>query len=82
MLERAGLPRVRVHDLRHSFATFLIQHTGRIYYAQKQLGHSSIQVTVDRYGHLLDEYPAERLVDKLDTAANTSPNRTLSALKR
>ena len=67
-LEKNGLPRVRIHDLRHSYATFLIRMTKDIFYAQKQLGHHSIQVTVDRYGHLLEDDTKTRLVDVLDDA--------------
>ena len=64
-----NLHRIRIHDLRHSYATFLIRLTKDIYYAQKQLGHHSIQLTVDRYGHLLDEDTETRLVDVLDQPA-------------
>jgi integrase len=54
---------------RHSYATFLIRKTKDIFYVQKQLGHHSILVTVDRYGHLLEEDTKIRLVDVLDDAA-------------
>jgi integrase len=64
-----GHPLVRVHDLRHRCATFLIRRTKDIYYAQQQLGHGSIGVTVDRYGHLLEENGETRLIDVLDDAA-------------
>jgi integrase len=50
-LEKAGLRRIRFHDLRHSFATILIQNGEPIAYVQKQLGHSSIKLTVDTYTH-------------------------------
>ncbi len=54
-LKRAGLKRVRFHDLRHSFATLLIDQKENIKFIQSQLGHASIQTTMDRYGHLLKE---------------------------
>ena len=66
VLEKRGLRRTRLHDLRHSYASLLISKTKDIYYTQKQLGHHSIQVTVDRYGHLLNEDGETRLVDVLD----------------
>nr|BDD47088.1 site-specific integrase [Desulfobulbaceae bacterium] len=69
-LEKLGLPRVRIHDFRHSCATFLIRRTKDIYYASKMLGHSSIQITCDRYGHLLEENGETRLIDVLDDVAN------------
>ena len=51
-LEKAGLRRVRFHDLRHTFATLLIEQGYPLPYIQQQLGHSSIRMTVDVYGHL------------------------------
>ncbi len=51
-LEKAGLRRIRIHDLRHTFASLLIQQGESLAYVRDQLGHSSIQITVDIYGHL------------------------------
>jgi len=45
---------VRLHDLRHSFASFLINSGHSLYEVQKLLGHHSISVT-ERYAHLADE---------------------------
>jgi integrase len=53
-LERAGLPRMRFHDLRHTYASMLIKQGENIKYIQAQLGHSSINMTMDVYGHLMD----------------------------
>lgn len=47
----AGLPEVRIHDLRHSFASFLINEGHSLYMVQRLLGHHSITVT-ERYAHL------------------------------
>jgi integrase len=51
-LEKAGLRHVRIHDLRHSLASMLIQNGESLAYVRDQLGHSSIKITVDIYGHL------------------------------
>jgi len=51
-IESAGLRRFRIHDLRHSFATQLLQDGASLAYVRDQLGHSSIKTTVDLYGHL------------------------------
>jgi len=53
VLEHAGLRRIRFHDLRHTFGSLLIQGGSSIVYVKEQMGHSSIQVTVDIYGHLV-----------------------------
>ena len=51
-LRASGLRRVRFHDLRHTYASHLIDLGAHAKYIQEQLGHSSIQVTMDIYGHL------------------------------
>jgi integrase len=68
VLKEAGLRRIRFHDLRHTFATLLIDQGESPKYIQTQLGHASIQVTMDRYGHLLPDVhqqAAQRLEDSL-----------------
>jgi len=52
-LEKAGLRRFRFHDLRHTFGSLLIQGRATLAYVKEQMGHSSIQITVDTYGHLV-----------------------------
>ncbi len=50
----AGLPEgLRFHDLRHTYAAFCIASTADPYAVMKRMGHSSITVTLDRYGHLM-----------------------------
>jgi integrase len=46
-LAKAGIRRIRLHDLRHTFGSLLIQNGASIIYVKDQMGHSSIQVTVD-----------------------------------
>jgi len=65
VLAKAGLRRVRIHDLRHSYASLLIQNGESLAYVRDQLGHHSIQVTVDIYGHLVPG-GNKQAVDRLD----------------
>ncbi len=51
-LAAAGIEGVRVHDLRHTCASLLIAAGANPKAVQAHLGHSTIQVTFDRYGHL------------------------------
>jgi len=53
VLTKAGLRKIRFHDLRHTFGSLLIQTGASLAYVRDQMGHSSIQVTVDIYGHLI-----------------------------
>jgi integrase len=46
-LKKAGLRQIRFHDLRHSFASWLIANGESLAYVKDQLGHHSIQITVD-----------------------------------
>jgi integrase len=72
-LERAGLRRFRFHNLRHTFGSLLIQDGASLAYVKDQMGHSSVQITVDTYGHLI---PGADIawVDRLDS--KTSPHQS------
>jgi len=52
-LRRAKLRKIRFHDLRHTYASLLIDQGEHPKYVQVQMGHSSINVTMDTYGHLM-----------------------------
>ncbi len=64
-LNLAGIRRIRFHDLRHSFASLLLQQGESLVYVKDQLGHSSIRITVDTYGHLVPG-SNRQAVDRLD----------------
>jgi integrase len=53
MLPRLGLPRVRVHDLRHTAATLLQSWGQHPKVVQEMLGHSTIAITLDLYSHII-----------------------------
>ena len=53
LLVKADLRRLPFHTLRHTYASLLIMRGENLTYIKEQLGHSSIQVTVDLYGHLI-----------------------------
>ena len=52
-LKRAGLPRVRFHDLRHTCATLLLSKNVNPKVVSEMLGHASIAITLDTYSHVL-----------------------------
>jgi Phage integrase family len=53
-------------DLRHTFASRLLQNGESPAYVKEQMGHSSIKITVDTYGHLIPG-SNKAAVDRLDT---------------
>ena len=57
--KRKLLPRLRFHDLRHSAATLLLVQGVHPRYIMELLGHSSINVTMNTYGHVLDDMKRE-----------------------
>jgi integrase len=54
-LTRAGLPACRFHDLRHAAATFLLAQGMTLEDVKNLLGHSSITLTSNTYGHVLEQ---------------------------
>ena len=58
-LKKAKLNKIRFHDLRHTYASLLIDQGENIKYVQNQMGHASIKVTMDTYGHLMKDVNKE-----------------------
>jgi integrase len=53
LLRRAGLPMIRFHDLRHTFATLMFPNGEHPKIVQEILGHAQITLTLDTYSHVL-----------------------------
>lgn len=74
LLRKSGLPKIRLHDLRHTHASLLLKVGIHPKAVSERLGHSSIMITLDRYSHLfptLQQEAAEKLDELLTTAAAT-----------
>src|SRR2546425_8423949 len=83
-LRRAGLCRVRFHDLRHTYTSLLIAHGTHPKYIQAKLDHPSIQTTLDRYGHLmpqLHQAEAQKLDELVFGSPAAPPARRLTAVR-
>lgn len=87
-MEHAGAlpdkPRLRFHDLRHSAASLAIHSGAHPLLVSKMLGHSNVEITLNRYSHLFPDV-AEALAEKLDAlfieAATTKSDRKVTELR-
>lgn len=95
-LAKAGLRQIRFHDLRHTFATWLLGNGEPITYVKDQLGHADIQMTVNVYNHvipganreavnrigvLLQNAPLARLTPETTTAVEATASPNLTVLQ-
>jgi integrase len=67
LLKRAGLPRLRFHDLRHSCASLLLAQGVSARMVMETLGHSNISTTMDIYSHIMPSL-REEAADAMDRA--------------
>lgn len=78
MVEVAGIGKTTVRDLRHTYASLMIEQGQTLIYIQRQLGHHSILMTADTYSHLLPT--ADRgAVDALDDQTPKKRENTIGA---
>ena len=78
LLDKANVGSIRIHDARHTYASMMLRRGVPIAYVSRQLGHSSIQVTVDFYGHFIpgaDRHHIEALAGVIEKA-ETVPDAT------
>ena len=79
-LSKAGLDHIRFHDLRHTAVALAIAQGAHPKAIQSRMGHSSITMTLDRYGHLfpeLDEAIAEGLDDTFEASVRARKMHTV-----
>lgn len=69
--DRAGIKKIRIHDLRHSHASLLLSNGVPITAVQNRLGHSDPSITLKHYAHLMpnDEDKAINVIDSLIRAS-------------
>ncbi len=78
VLKKAKLPlHFTPHCLRHTYASLMLQQGEPVAYVQRQLGHASIQLTVDTYGKWLP-MESQAAVDRLDSAIFKSGSKTVA----
>jgi integrase len=78
LLAKAELRFLPLHSLRHTYASLLLQDRESPAYVKAQLGHSSIQLTVDRYGHFIPG-TNRAAVDRLAKITTPGPSESIAA---
>ena len=81
LLEEAGLPPMRFHDLRHSAATILLARGVNIKVVSELLGHSDIVITLRTYGHLLPSMQGDAVDSWKDGFEDDNENGGVPTLK-
>ncbi len=79
-IKKAGLRKIRIHDLRHTYATLRITKGDNVADVSKQLGHHSVKFTMDIYYHWIPGGNKNE-VDGLDDTDRDATKRNLSATK-
>ncbi|MHB8618021.1 MAG: tyrosine-type recombinase/integrase [Chloroflexota bacterium] len=79
-LAKAGLPKKRFYDLRHSAASFMKLQGAELFEISRQLGHSTIKLTGDTYTHIFEEQQ-RRLANNMDEFLRTVSRGHSSALR-
>ena len=54
-IARAGVPAIRLHDLRHTFATLALGAGAHPKQVQEMLGHADVSITLDIYAHVTED---------------------------
>lgn len=76
--DRAGVPRMTVHDLRHTAASLMVRSGANVKAVQRQLGHASAAMTLDVYSDLFDDDLTE-VGERLDSMLSSCDVGTMWA---
>ena len=81
ILKEAGLEYIRLHGLRHSYASRMLSKGASPVFVKNQLGHSSIDITVDIYTHWIDDDENNQadLIEMQPNVANTEISESVNS---
>lgn len=78
----AECPKIRFHDLRHTYASLLIDQGENVKYIQSQLGHSNPMVTLNIYAHLLNPVNQEAACRLENTVFKSTGHNLVTTTKK
>lgn len=71
-IKESGVDPIRIHDLRHSHASYLLNNGANILAVSKRLGHATITQTLETYAHLMQD-TEEKMMEIIENKSNLSP---------
>jgi integrase len=74
--EEAGLPHIRLHDLRHTWATLALRNGVQPKVVQERLGHANISTTLNTHSHVTEGMQAEAAEEIANLILPVRPSRT------
>jgi integrase len=74
--EQAGLPHIRLHDLRHTWATLALRNGVHPKVVQERLGHANISTTLNTYSHVTEGMQSEAAEEIANLILPVRPSRT------
>jgi integrase len=80
LLAEAGLPRLRLHDLRHTMATLMLAQGEHPKIVSERLGHATVGITLDTYSHVLPGLQAAA-ADRLAAVLGGGQRRSVDPLE-
>jgi integrase len=76
LVKLAGLPKIRVHDLRHTSATLLLKQGVPPKVVSERLGHATVSTTLDLYSHVLPDMQADAAKRITELFTGTTPSES------
>lgn len=71
-IQKAGVKPIRIHDLRHSHASYLLNNGANILAVSKRLGHATVTQTLETYAHLMQD-TEDQMMEIIENKSKTSP---------
>ena len=71
-IKESGVDPIRIHDLRHSHASYLLNNGANILAVSKRLGHATVTQTLETYAHLMQD-TEEKMIEIIENKSNLSP---------